>query len=574
MSEVVAQELIENKANVITRSEATTSRSIEVLSPISGKKQIVDFGFNIKNLNLMVYTTNVEDFNEDDYINVFSEEFVGQAKAENVTISQYSSIPYSIVSISAIGEDSASETQIELADGIHTLRGLDDYYSVNYRTTYISNIGTGFNISIASKYDITSPEIKFTYDDKPYTLGNQASRLIGKGKNVSRTMSSYTNSFGDPLSLIIQKTVIISTISRENSEFINAIGDTNNDKIVFWTKEDFYHVITTTIGKGDVAAFVKSMIGNELNIVGDKQTKSAIVKILQEGNSEVYGNFVNVFYNNISEQWLNGGIFSVGTILAQILPMFGLELYFNGSEYSLEPPRFMFYDGDTISNVEISYDDVSSITMEEPKINIPSVIIPQIDFKNMALSSIATKCSEVFVSQVVKALSQIKDLPVFKIEVYEVPNLLVPEYLEENKKVLFSKIDSNFSKIWKYYSSFAFKTFFQNMHTGTIELTFRPDITEPYKWYKIGDESYFVTEINHTIQRGSVNTTLSYSGRYDDKLYNIIDEIMNSVATGKIDCGEAVKRELNNKNVKTPLNVKDAPKTQKPDLTKKVEPVK
>jgi len=574
MADVVTQELIENKINVVTRNESTTSRSVEVLSPISGKKQIIDFGFNVKNLNLMVYTTNIDEFNEDDYIKVFSEEFAGQAKAENVTISQYSSIPYSVVSISAIGEDSTPESKIELSNGIHILRGLDDYYNVNYRTTYISNIGTGFNISIASKYDITSPEVKFTYDNKPYVLGNKASKLIGKGKNVSRTMSSYTNSFSDPLSLIIQKTVIISTISRKNSEFINAIGDANNEKIVFWTKEDFYHIITTTIGKGDVAAFVKAMIGNELNIVGDKQTKSALVKILQEGSSEVYGNFVNVFYNNISEQWLNGGIFSVGTILAQILPMFGLELYFNGNEYSLEPPRFMFYDGDTISNIEISYDDVNSITMEEPKINIPSVIIPQIDFKNMALSSIATKCSEVFVSQVVKALSQIKDLPVFKIEVYEVPNLLVPEYLEENKKVLFSKIDSNFSKIWKYYSSFAFKTFFQNMHTGTIELTFRPDITEPYKWYKIGDESYFVTEINHTIQRGAVSTTLSYSGRYDEKLYNVIDEIMNGVATGKIDCGKALKKELNNKNIKTPLNIKEPPKTKKPDLEKKVEPVK
>ena len=558
------------QVDMVARVEGSSSRTIQVLSPINGKKKIVDFGLNIKTLNLTVYTSNIENFSAGGYVNVFSSEFQGQTEIQTVTQSSYSSLPYQIANITAIGEDTGEG--FNTSGNIYSISGLEDYYSVTYQTTHIENIGTGFNIAISSKTKDVDSMVTFKYADQTYTLGDSNARLIGTGSSISRTMASYTTSYGDPLSIILQKTVIISTITKDENEFLQAIGG-DTGKVTFFTADDIIQLTTNTIGKGDIAAFINQIIGGDISIDGSKQDKSPIVKMLQSSGSMGQGYFTNVFYSSIREQWINTGILSVGQLLAQLLPVFGLEIYYNqGGAYTLEPPRFVFFDGDTKSSITVDYSDIESIVSEEPKINIPSLIIPQIDFTNMALKNIASKCSEILAAKIVSALSNIEELPVFKIETYSIPNLLLPEYLQANKDALFDRINDNFAKIWKYYSGFAFKSIFQRMNTGTINLTFRPDIVEPYKWYNIGDEWYFVTTINHTLQRGSVSTILQYAGRYDEKLFTILDQILSSGENGGLDCGKIFKKQMDSKNLHTPMNKKDPPSEKTPDIKEKVDP--
>jgi hypothetical protein len=95
----------DKKIGLVARSEVVSKRGVQVVSPINGKKKIIDFGTDLKNLNLTVYSNNLSNFKEGDYLKLFSDKFVGDVKAENVNISQYSSLPYSIITISAIGED-------------------------------------------------------------------------------------------------------------------------------------------------------------------------------------------------------------------------------------------------------------------------------------------------------------------------------------------------------------------------------------------------------------------------------------------------------------------------------------
>jgi len=557
----------ENKSfeSIVTRVASTESRAIQVLSPINGKKQIIDYGFNLSHLDLMVYAKN--NIDESKIYSLYSEDFTGTVYPEQINVASYAGVPYNIISISAIGENAKQSSEYINGNGIYVIKGIENYYSVTYQTNYIQNIGTGYSVSISSKDDNHEIPVNIQFKDYSVQWGDSGAKIIGSGANISRLMSSKTFSYSDPLGILLQKTVIFSTMSEENNQLIQAVG---RDKVAFFSSDKTISLIHDTLNKGEIGTFIKTLINGEIPIIDDKQSKSPIVKALQN-SSDAKGYIVNAFNSSIQENWLKGTILSVGSILSQILPVFGLELYYEeGGFYSLEPPRFL---DPSIEGQEISESDVISISVETPKINLPSLVIPSIDFTNMSLNSVATKCSEVMASKIVSAISEVlPDLPVFKIETYEVPNMLLPQYMEIQKNSLSNKINSYFSNIWKYYSSLAFKSFFQGMNSGRIELTFRPDIIEPHKWYKIAGEKYYITEIVHSVQRGNASTVLTYAGRYDKKIFDKILNIIENVTNGDL-CKNVVKKELDNKNLHTPLN-KDTPKKEELSLYEKIKTIK
>ena len=571
MGEINVNNFKEKKINLVARQEIVSRRGIQIASPLTGKKKILDFGTDLKNLNLTIYTNDLNNFQEGQFLKLFSDQFVGDIKVENLNISEYSSLPYSMVTLSALGEDSFNFEKTSVGENIIPITGLEKFFNITYSTTHIENIGTSVSISYSSKYDEHFPTIEFEVGNKKVNWGNTSFRLVGVGKNLSRITSSHTYSFSDPLNLILQKTVIVSNISEKNSQFMRLLKDSN--KVTYLPKEKLQDLLINTISKGHITEFISRILNEpSIRLNGEREDKSPIVKILKSSPSAASGSFTNMFYRNIGEQLMRGGIFTVGSILAQILPIFGLEIYYNRDYYSIEPPRFLFKDKSTTSPIEIHEDDIINITVESPKVNIPSIILPRIDFQNMAISSYATKCSEMFAAQIMQELSKIKNLPVFKIKTYDIPNILVPQGFQYNTQSLFERVNKNFMELWKYYSAFAFKSTFNEMNIGNIELVFSPHILDPFKWYKIGDKEYFVTTITHSISRGTATTSLQFSGIYDETLYSTLDRVINKVSqAAKHNCGKMLKDTLNKHNLKTPLNTKKK-NPEKIDLKKKVKP--
>jgi len=571
MSNIQVSEFVEQGINVVARSEEVSRRGIQVASPIDGDKQIIDFGFELKNLTLTVYSNQIENFREKDFFQFFSDKYAGEIKAQDVNISMYSAMPYAMINITAIGEEIANDDESKLTKGINYIRGLDNYYNISFSTTNIENIGTSSSISIAHKKDSVALPIEFTYNGEKFTWGNKNFKLIGIGKNLTRTSSAYTLNFNDPLNLVIQKTVIISNISKSNSMFMKMIGNENSKKVTFFYKSDLIQLILNTLLKGKIGAFINKLIDDdEIKINSSKESLSPIVKMLQkESGNDATGQFKNMFYQTITEPLLQGGIFSVGSVLSQILPIFGLEIYYENESYSLEPPRFLFKNKNSTENIKLTTKDVINITVEEPKITIPSIIIPRIDFQHMALSSYVSKCSEVFAQGILKELSKIKDLPLFKIKTFDVPNILVPTFYQQDTESLFNTAGKSFRKLWAYYSAFSFKSTFNEMHTGSIELVFNPKIVNPYKWYEIDGKFYFITDITHSITRNNATTSLRFSGIYDDDLYNSLNKVISTtVKSNSEGCIEHLKKKVKN----TSLDVKDKTKLKKISLNTKVNP--
>ena len=547
------------KGDIKTRVETLSHREVAVISPVTGKKKIVDFGFDLKRINMMVYST--EGINKGNPVNIFSKEFSGSAIVEQISTAEYSGTPYSIANISAVAEDH-QPLQSNSGKGIYSFTGLERVYSILYSTTHVENIGTGVNFAISAKGLHDSPVISFGFGGKTYRLGIDGGKRIGTGSNISRTTKSYTSTFADPLSVAMQKMVIFSTISADNSRFISELKRSNH--IVHFTLDEADQFIRETVNKGDIGGFVSRLLeGSGISIDASLAKRSPIVAALASTTGEASARFKNLFYSQVYETWFQGTIISIGALLGQVLPIFGLELYYQGGgKYSLEPPRYIFFDEHTKSHIAIDYNDVISITTEEPRINVPSAIIPAVDFKNMALTAWAQRCSEIFASKVAHAMSKIVKAPVFKIETYEIPNILMPDAEKLNKNSLFERINGQFANIWKYYSSLAFKSAFHKMNVGTIELFFHPDIVEPHKWYKVGSDWYYITDISHSLQRGSAVTSLRYAGRYDKELYGVFKQALHAVSDAKSDCAEQVKGRLDDVGAHTPINKDSAPKKE------------
>jgi len=379
---------------VVTRVASTDSRAIQILSPINGKKQIIDYGFNISHLDLMVYAK--DNIDESKIYSLYSDDFSGVVYPEQVNVASYAGVPYNIVTISAIGKNIKKSAEYINGNGIYVIKGVKDYYSVTYQTNYIQNIGTGYTVAVSSKdikQDIVPIEIQFKEFKSRW--GDVKARIIGSGANVSRLMSSKTISYSDPLSVLFQKTVIFSTMSENENLLLQAIGR-DKGKISFFSSNETIDLIHNTINKGKIGDFIRKLINDEIPILDKKQSDSPVVKALQN-SSDAKGYIVNAFNSSVQETWLKGTILSVGSILSQLLPIFGLELYYTEEGvYSLEPPRFL---NPSIEGQTIGESDVVSISVETPKINLPSLIIPSIDFTNMSLNNVATKCSEVMASK-------------------------------------------------------------------------------------------------------------------------------------------------------------------------------
>ena len=563
MSNVTYSKNTEKNIHLIARNDIIESRTIATLSPINGEKQIVDFGLNLKQVNMLVYSTKT--INPEKELKVFSEEFQGIIKNQNISINKYSGTPYMYVNITGVGEDTSKTDISKHTNLIHIIRGLEDFFMINYQTTYLGQIGTGFSLSLVKKKIHKKGIVSFIYDNKKYTLGSNESILSGYGQNVSRMVNSTVNNFVDPMSLELQKAVIISIYEEKNDQ-INKIG-IDTKKLSYFNTNKMFEILDKA-QRGDLSELINGLFNDDLVKVDlSKVKKSPIIQSLSDvsnGNTDVNsGGMRNLFYNNIVDRLVQPGIYNVGQILTQILPMYNLELYHKKDNiYSLEPPRYLFFDEDTKSNIKIEEKDIVSISLQKPITSIANVMIPNIDFKNIALNGVANSCALHFASKLIKKLRDFTDLPIIKIETYELPNLLIPDYVKEEKATLLERTNKYLRKIWIYYSSFVFQSIFGKLNTGTIELTFRPDIIEPYKWYQLNNEWLFITGIRHAISRGSLNTSLTYSHKYSPEIMNFFKDMLKSDNKENDICKETIEKTLKKNDIKNSILNKNPEKKQ------------
>ena len=558
-----------DKIKLIARSDMSSSRSITTYSPISGDKQVVDFGTNIKQLNLLVYSE--ETINPGKVISVFNDDFQGKAVIQTTSLNKYSGTPYSYININAIGEDPKGSKEIKAQGPIHVLQGLEDHYMVNYQTTYLDRIGTGFSISLATKEKLaTAGKVKFKYDGNTYILGTEKAILSGYGGNASRLNKSTTANFIDPLAISLQKAVIISTVSPKENEFLKIIP--NKKALVYLEEYNLIRMINT-LGQGGLQELIELFFeGDNVEIDFSNMKKSPIIQaLMSSGVSKdiIAPQVKNLFQQNMTDTLVRDGLYTVGGLLAQLLPLLGLEFYhIKNNRYSLEPPRYLFFD-DKYHN-EIKENEVVSISQQKPITSLANVVLPNVDFQNLALRQVATKCSLYFASQLINKLGEIVKLPIIKIQTYNIPNLLIPEYAQFEKVPLVDRTNQYLRHIWIYYSSLAVQSIFSKLDTGSIELVFKPEITEPYKWYKVAGHWYFITNISHNISRGALGTHLSYSHKYDPKIIDFFKNILDNADHNKY-CEDYIKKEFKKHGLETPLNAKEKPKQTS---QKKITPYK
>ena len=553
----------EKNIHLIARSDVSESRTIATFSPLDGKKQLVDFGLNLKQVTMLVYST--KEINAKKELKVFSEEFQGKIQNQSVSINKYSGTPYMYVNITGIGEDKNTTDIKKPTDLIHTIRGLEDFYMISYQTTYLGQIGTGFSLSVTKKKIHKDGIIEFKYDNKNYVLGSDKAIVSGYGQSLSRMSYSTVNNFIDPLSLELQKAVIISSLEEDNSQ-LNEVVDMN--KLVYFDTNQLMSMLQK-IQNGDLSELIKELFSDNLvQIELTKIKKSPIIQSLSntKANNDINaGQMKNLFYSQIVDNLIKPGIFNVGSILTQILPMFNLELYHKKDNiYSLEPPRYLFFDDDTKSDIKIELKDVISVNLQKPITSIANVMIPSMDFQNIALHGVANECALHFASKLIKKLQKFIKLPIIKIQTYELPNILIPVSIKEDKDTLFDATTQYLSKIWVYYSSFIFQSVFGRLDTGSINLTFRPDIIEPYKWYKIDEEWLFVTGIRHDVSRGNLNTSLTYSHRYTPEIMNFFQDMLKVDNKGHNICETTIKNMLKKNNIKKSILNKTSEKKPNP----------
>jgi len=520
MGNITLQDKMLEKTNVITRSSISHVATTQEFSPIGNNKKIFYYGKDISSINLTVQSLDKKGFSPDKQFKLFSNEFSGEIKLDSINVNEYSELPYTITQISGIGK-SNEQINVVNSDNIKIIKGLEDIYSLNWQTTYTPHLGTGYSLSVSAKTkELANKEtFSFSVGEKTFNIGKKSAKLLNITKQLNRVYSGVSISKSDPLPLVLSKTVVISTT--ENPLLLDIVG---GDKVLFYSATKINNLFHTYIKKGDVVGFLSELIGNEIKITEGRNI-SPVLQALKN-TSTTGGSLVNNRINEAVTKFLQPKICTVGDIISQILNFIGMEFYYSyqTDSYTIDSPRILYFEGNK-SDIVLSKDDVISISSNNNLASTPSLMIPNIDFKNMTLSSIAQNCSQMLAGYILKKMSKLKDLPVFKIETFSVPEILFPVEKELNKKSLFEKMNGYFSDVWLYYAGLSMRSVFSNINNGNIQIVPNFDIIEPHKWYKIEDTWYYVTSISISFSRGSIIMNLQYSGIYDQDLYKILDEL-------------------------------------------------
>ena len=404
--------------------------------------------------------------------------------------------------------------------------------SVQYATTRIGEVGTGFTMSIVVDSDSKKEDgvIKITDEKGEYIWGTDKGIVVSNGITISRTAEGRTIDVTDRLSDFLSRPVVV-TSNTDGTILTNASPTISADRkrLSITTRADVKNAVIA-LSEGNIPQFMEYMFGSQdlwnIKINFDKIENSPLIKVLKEsGTKGGRGKYKNIL--SLEADFVPQGVYSVGDFFRTIISAMGLELHWVKDDlYSLEPPRMVSDKSVKEIIKEIGREDIISLSILTDQYDIPDVIIPSmylVDSLGSVGSSVAA--GRAVSNGVIKGL---KDRPErsFRFTTYPVPNFLqslvdLTEKVEEENRdapIGTPKIISqeHTASITEIFSSHARKSKLYTRSKGSCTLKFSPDILTPFSWYKIDGNTVFVTEIRHSLSRTSATTQLTIGGVYDE----------------------------------------------------------
>lgn len=406
--------------------------------------------------------------------------------------------------------------------------------SVVFQTSRMGQFSTGFNLTISDTLGAEHDgEIAVAVEGDrniSHKLGSKKGIILSDGTDLSRTHHGRNTVIVDPIMDLLKKSIIVNnTMSYLEEEIGEAVQDP--DFIVTLTVSEV-EAANLSLRNGNVAGFIDVMFGlsegggTGVIIKSDKAIESPIIRDLSEiaslaSNSDgARGSFFTAL-----STFSKGGLYTVESIFQQTLGPLGLELYWvKDNIYSLEPPRLTNPKSEALS-IQINKDDIVKISSTVDPYNVPDIIIPSTVVPDVVGVNAASVLSQN--SLKLGILSNMSGKRSMKIQTYDIPNFLINP-ITMAMKVSAENINNVNAPLKEltseeaitYYSTFfgssARKSQLYRLTRGGCTLKFRPDITEPFRWYTIDETEYFVTDIRHTITRSSAETVLTIGGKRNE----------------------------------------------------------
>ncbi len=449
-------------------------------------------------------------------------------------------------------------------------------YSVTYQSTNFGNIATGFNLIMSGPAGKIKDKktVQVSNGVESATFGSRDGVILREGTSVTRNYEGSSIVVVDPLYELFQKMVLFET---PNATFSETVMSSGSLEVVKSFK--MAELLFSTLAKGDIEEFLNGTVKPPAGmILYDKIDESPIIQALKGGKATGTLIFKNTF-NHVGRTMTMGQMLSVGDIFTRIINPLGLELYWvEEGVYSLEPPRLsQQYPKPEAS---ISLKEIVSLEMNSDPYNQPDVVIPSI-VKSRGLGNVMVPGSFGANSLAAGILSKGVGGKNLKITTYDIPYFLFDPVESSMKGTINgeNRVPSGIAqqtvrevgqKIAAFYGAHARKSSMYTQITGHCAMVFSPTINKPYSWYVIDNTLCFVSDIVHTINRGSASTVLTIAGVYTKDL-STNEEVV--VVPSKVPEDEEkmiskLRGEADSKNKKIKKEIKEGAEPKKKEKEK------
>jgi hypothetical protein len=396
-------------------------------------------------------------------------------------------------------------------------------FTVNYSSSRLGNVATGFSLSMVGKEGTLGDRMTVEVSNGlggSAIFGSKYGVTLTTGKSLSRSYRGDMKVVVDPGYDMFGKLIIIH---EKEGDFVKATKDRDLGSIRVLSNATAKRLLFGNLMSGDMAGFIDGIIGKLENIVLDtsKANESPIIKALTESNL-----IRKINNSNAIDEFLSfRKVFSIGDFFSSLVAPFGLEVYWvSDNIYSVEPARLAAGPGDNV--IHVPEDIIEELNISSDIYNAPDIIVPSFARNEMlgALGlDVAAKTALLtgFTNTVGSSGNRLK------ISTYDIPSFLMDPVETAMSSVDFKNAgyggnasrhttDKALRTVASFFSSYAKKSTLYRLKTGSCTLEFSPQFTQGFSWYEIAGEKVFVSDIHHTITRGSASTTLNIAGKFFD----------------------------------------------------------
>jgi len=366
-----------------------------------------------------------------------------------------------------------------------------EIYSISFQTRKLGTLATGYTLKVAGeKYGMGIPEELADVCKNPMKLG--------MGEEINRDYEAKVEYYCDPLYARLDRVCFITNMD---------IDDVTGARVI--NRNKAIEIFRNSLINLDVSSFMNEFMNTD-----------GITFNPPDISKEKYPNpsFVRSFLA-VSNVLPIGNIVSTLDILASYLPVFGVEMYWNGKDqYSVEEPR-MLHPENIVHTVPS--EDILSMSIREDLYNIPDVVIPKFNIQQV----LGKGHIEAIMANMAKNVSKAMEIAGtdehvnFKVSTAEIPQVIVDAWIvgkmQEDDNIglttgiLSTKFDHINESLGALYSRIAVSSAMYQIQSGTIRIIFNPKVSIPSSWYKIGEKNYFVSDISHEITRFRRETILT-----------------------------------------------------------------